>query len=87
MKYQSDCCDAFRMYAVDYAFPAATEKTMVEEFNELIAPEYKPPVGRAMTLEEQMSYQVQKEIAAEKMREKYGFDDEEEDDDPYDSYW
>jgi hypothetical protein len=60
--------------------------TMMEEFHRLIPDKYKPPVGRGMTIEEQMSYQMQMEIAAEKMRQKYEPEDEEDDDDPYDWY-
>lgn len=53
---------------------------MLEEFNRLIPDEKQPPKGRGMTLEEQMSYQAQQEIAAEKPREKYGIEE-------YDDYW
>ncbi len=71
--------DCLRM--VTYYFRTYSEPlTLNEEFNALIPEDKKPPVGRGMTIEEQMSYMEQKEIAAEKLREKYGIEE-------YDNYW
>ena len=78
-----DCLRMITHYSHTYSEPL----TMLEEFHRLIPDRYKPPKGRGMTLNEKMSYQMQKEIAAEKIRQKYGLEDEEEDSDLYNSYW
>jgi predicted phage terminase large subunit-like protein len=79
-----DCLRMITFYFRTYSEPL----TLEEEFQRLIPEDKKPPKDRAMTLEEQMSYMAQKEIAAEKLREKYGLVDEEEvEDNRNDSYW
>ena len=78
-----DCLRMITHYFRTYSEPL----TMLEEFHRLIPDKYKPPKGRGMTLEEEMSFLVQKDIAAEKMHQKYGLvDDEEEDNERYNSY-
>ncbi len=71
-----DCLRMVTHYFRTYSEPL----TLDEEFHRLIPEDKKPPKNRAMTMEEQMSYMEQKEIAAEKLREKYGMEE-------YDDYW
>ncbi len=73
-------CDALRMWAVDYALPNPTPLTMVEEFNRLLPESAKVKKGDIITLEQHMSNQLQEELAAEALAEKYGLNDDEEED-------
>lgn len=68
MKYQSDCGDAFRMWAVDYALPPSEPLTPQEVFIqkvENINPDAIIKEGEIITPERQMSIEETHSLAAE----------------------
>ncbi len=71
-----DCLRMITYYFRTYSEPL----TMLEELHRLIPEDKKPPADRGMTMEEQMSYMEQKEIAAQKLRRELGIDE-------YEDYW
>jgi predicted phage terminase large subunit-like protein len=80
------CLDCLRMitcYFRTYSEPL----TMDEEFYRLLPESAKVKKGQIITLEQHMSNQLQREIAAEKLAEKYGLIDEEAEEDGNDFYW
>ena len=73
-------CDALRMFAVDYALPESTPKTIHEEVQERIDDKYKPKEGEIVTPEQQMSYMAAKEAAEDRVKQELGLIDEEDED-------
>lgn len=85
MKFRSDAADALRHFAVDYALPDSTPKTITEEVQARIPEKHKPPENRAMTLNEQMAFEAAKQYATEQTQleldlDDYDFDGEGEED-------
>lgn len=77
MKYLSDCGDALRMWAADYAIPSATELTPQEKLNKMLPKEVLPQrteTGYSITIGEQMALQANITTAREKLKEEYGED-------------
>ncbi len=80
------CLDCLRM--INYHFRTYSEPlTMREEFYRLLPESAKVKKGQVITLEQHMSIQLQREIAAEKLAEKFALIDEEAEEDGNDFYW
>lgn len=84
MKFNSDHGDAFRMFAVDYALPQSTPKTIKQEVESRIPEQYRREPGEPVTPEQQMSAQAAREWAEEQTKRELGLVDDEDDDDEYD---
>ena len=80
-KVNSDHGDAFRMFAVDYALPHSTPKTIAEEVEARIPEKYRREPDVPVTVEEQMSAQAAKEWAEEQTKRELGLVDDDDDDD------
>jgi hypothetical protein len=84
LKYQSDHCDAFRMFTCDYAMPPSTPKTIKEEVEDRISEQYRYTPGQSITPEQQMSHTFAREYAEEQTKRDLGLvDDEEDEEDDY----
>jgi hypothetical protein len=79
-------CDALRMFAVDYALPESTPKTIAEEVQDRIPEKHRAPDDGVMTPEQQMSHQAARAYAEEVVKIELGLDDVDydEDDEDYD---
>lgn len=82
---QADHCDAFRMWAAEYATPSSTKKTIREQYLDEIPDDlrYKPVEERAaeakiITPEMQMDMEFAQEQAREKMSKNLGLIEEDD---------
>jgi hypothetical protein len=81
MKFNSDYCDALRMFAVDYAMPEATELTKPEQIQKRIAEINKDAIIKEeefISVERQMQILATQQVAAEKLQEEDFYDEDEE---------
>jgi hypothetical protein len=77
LKFESDHCDEFRMFATNYAMPASTKLEKHEEFVRELPPEAIVTKDRYISPEQQMSIHYEEELAKERLakqnRKRRGF--------------
>lgn len=82
MKYKSDHCDAFRIFATDYQMPAETQKTVHQRFLEKLEEVGVQPIEKdeVITPERQMEMQQAQEIANYELQRELGLIDDDDED-------
>ena len=68
------------MFAVDYALPESTKKTIAEEVEQRIPEKHRVEAGQVLTPEEQMSAEVARAFAEEQTKRELGLIDDDEND-------
>lgn len=85
LKYRSDCGDALRIWAADYATPRSTPLTVEEEFDVLLPPDVRPQAAPDGSYDfdraQQQEYEFKRALAEDELRRRHGLTDDDDEED------